>query len=52
MNQALGETLVWRMITWGKDSWIEAIMRKYIKRKKSRIMGLAWEAKEQPYGTN
>ena len=52
MNQALGENLVWRMITRGKDWWIEAIRRKYIKRKKSRIMGLPWEAKERPYGTN
>ena len=38
LNQALGEKLVWRMITWRKDSWIEAIRRKYIKRKKSRIL--------------
>ena len=40
MNQALGEKLVWRMIRGGKDWWIEAIRRKYIKRKKSRIIGL------------
>ena len=40
MNQSLGEKLVWRMIIGGKDWWIEAIRRQYIKRKKSRIMGL------------
>ena len=40
MNQSLGEKLVWRMIIGDKDWWIEAIRRKYIKRKKSRTMGL------------
>ena len=45
VNQALGAKLVWRMIAGGKEWWIEAIRRKYIKRKKSRILDLPWGGK-------
>ena len=52
VNQALGAKLVWRMIEGGKEWWIEAISRKYIKRKKSKILDLPWGVKEHPYGTS
>ena len=45
MNQAQGAKLVWRIITGSKDWWIEAIRKKYIKRKKSRLLDLPWVGK-------
>ena len=45
MNEALGATMVWRMVTGSNDLWKEVIRKKYIRNPKSKILNYPWEGK-------
>ena len=48
MNEALGATMVWRMVTRSNDLWKEVIRKKYIRNPKSKILNYPWEGREPP----
>ena len=45
MNKALGEKLIWRLVTGKKEWWKEVIRKKYIKRPRSKILDSLWIGK-------